>query len=307
MDILQLKCFWAVVTTNSFTEAGELLHVSQSTISKKIRSLELELDIELFNRRGKYFSVSGKGRKIMPYFAEMIEAYDRTMLKLDEIKKSRDSDIDELRIAGVPTMAQYGVIMAVNQFAQEYQPLHIYIDEMDEDRLLLLLQSDECDLAFCSNIKLDKERFGMQHYYTEDFVAVFSSKCRFQQGGSVCFQDLKDFDFILNRRESMLYDLCVEACNIAGFNPNIIMTTSRPNIALDQVVHSSKYVYICLSHIVESIPSDRYIIREIKNSPSFDYVFAWKLGKHLTKPAKGFLEFVEGENKNRHRSIWPAL
>ena len=39
----QMRYFVAVVETNSFFEAGEVCHISQSAISQQIRALEDEL------------------------------------------------------------------------------------------------------------------------------------------------------------------------------------------------------------------------------------------------------------------------
>ena len=41
----QMRYFIAVVETNSFFEAGEICHISQSAISQQIKALEEELQV----------------------------------------------------------------------------------------------------------------------------------------------------------------------------------------------------------------------------------------------------------------------
>ena len=57
----QLKYFQVVVRCNSFTEAAQECHISQSAISQQIQALENELGIRLLQRENRKFSVTPAG------------------------------------------------------------------------------------------------------------------------------------------------------------------------------------------------------------------------------------------------------
>ena len=52
MDTASLKEFLALVETQNFWEASELLFMNESTLSKHIKKLEKELQVSLFDRIG---------------------------------------------------------------------------------------------------------------------------------------------------------------------------------------------------------------------------------------------------------------
>lgn len=293
MNLLQVKCFWAVVTTGSFTEAGEMLHMSQSAVSKKIHALEQELGIQLLNRNGRRFAVSGEGRKMMPHFAELIEGYDQAMMTLDDIKRSGPDHKPVLNIIAVPPVINYGVLPKINYFAREHPEIRVLFDEMGEDRLMLQLQAGEGDLVFCSNLRLDAEHYGMQTHCTEDMVVACSVESALAGAKSITWADLKGRKLIFNRRESSLYDLCVGCCRKAGFEPDVVMTTSRPNIAMEQLAYNPDFFYVGLRASLEPRASDKLPILELSDSPVLNYVFAWKLDQHLSSYAKQFLQYVK--------------
>lgn len=293
MNLLQVKCFWAVVTTGSFTEAGEMLHMSQSAVSKKIHALEQELGIQLLNRSGRRFSISGEGRKMMPHFAELIESYDQAMMTLDDIKQSGPNHKPVLSIIAVPPVINYGVLPKINYFAREHPEIRVLFDEMGEDRLMLQMQSGDGDLAFCSNLRLDTEHFGMQVHCVEDMVVACSAESVFGGAQIISFADLRGQKLIFNRRESSLYDLSVNCCRRAGFEPNVVMTTSRPNIAMEQLTYNPDIFYVGLRASLEPRASSKLRVVELSDSPSFPYVFAWKLDQHLSPYAKQFLQYVK--------------
>lgn len=54
--IRQMRYFIAVIETNSFFEAGEVCHISQSAVSQQIRALEEALQVQLLERHGRKFT-----------------------------------------------------------------------------------------------------------------------------------------------------------------------------------------------------------------------------------------------------------
>ena len=50
MDIQQIQYFLEVVRSGNFSVAAENLYTTQSSVSKNIKSLEKELNIQLFDR-----------------------------------------------------------------------------------------------------------------------------------------------------------------------------------------------------------------------------------------------------------------
>lgn len=51
MEIRVLKYFLMVSREENITKAANLLHITQSTLSRQLRQLEEELDVKLFERR----------------------------------------------------------------------------------------------------------------------------------------------------------------------------------------------------------------------------------------------------------------
>ena len=52
MEIMQLRYLKEVARQESFTRAAELLHITQSALSKSIAKLEDEVGVKLFERDG---------------------------------------------------------------------------------------------------------------------------------------------------------------------------------------------------------------------------------------------------------------
>ena len=64
MEIRNLQTFVHICDNGSFSKTAENLGYTQSTVSSHIQQLENELGVPLFNRNGKRFSLSIKGKEL---------------------------------------------------------------------------------------------------------------------------------------------------------------------------------------------------------------------------------------------------
>ncbi len=133
MDIKQLNfrhlfAFWNVAREAHLTRAAEQLHVSQSTLSTQIRTLEERLGETLFERRGKQLLLTATGQRVFDY-AENIFGLGEEMLGwLD----GHYQGMVRVRIGGVATMSR-------NYQENLYRPL------MADDSVILTVESGQLD------------------------------------------------------------------------------------------------------------------------------------------------------------------
>lgn len=72
MDLKQLQYFVVSVDCGSFKRAAEVLYTSQPHISKTIKSLETELQVELLERKARGVEATEAGRKVYEYACRIL-------------------------------------------------------------------------------------------------------------------------------------------------------------------------------------------------------------------------------------------
>jgi DNA-binding transcriptional LysR family regulator len=73
MTLKQLEAFYLAATLGSFALAAQRVHVTQSSLSKRIAELEASVDAELFDRTGKRPRLTEAGHRLLPLAAQMLE------------------------------------------------------------------------------------------------------------------------------------------------------------------------------------------------------------------------------------------
>jgi DNA-binding transcriptional LysR family regulator len=80
MELRQLEHFVAVAEERSFTRASQRLHLVQSAVSASIRTLERDLEAELFNRTTQRVALTDAGATLLPQarriLAEVASAHE---------------------------------------------------------------------------------------------------------------------------------------------------------------------------------------------------------------------------------------
>jgi DNA-binding transcriptional LysR family regulator len=85
MDLAALNTFIAIAETGSFSEAGERLHLTQPAVSKRIASLEHQLNVRLFDRLGREVSLTEAGRALLPRAYQILNVLEDTRRTLTNL------------------------------------------------------------------------------------------------------------------------------------------------------------------------------------------------------------------------------
>ena len=76
MTLKQLEAFYLAANLGSFAIAAQRIHVTQSSLSKRIAELEASIGKELFDRSSKRAQLTEAGYRLLPVVAKMLELRD---------------------------------------------------------------------------------------------------------------------------------------------------------------------------------------------------------------------------------------
>ncbi|MGR3491183.1 MAG: LysR family transcriptional regulator [Shimia sp.] len=172
MDWDKLRIFHAVADAGSLTHAGETLHLSQSAVSRQIRSLEESLGATLFHRHARGLILTEQGELLFDATRAMNKRLDAAAAR---IRDSEEEVFGELRVT---TTIGFGTLWLAPRLPTFYESYpDIKIDLMLEERVLDLPMR-EADVAIRmkepSQADLIRKRLTsikMRLYATESYVA----------------------------------------------------------------------------------------------------------------------------------------
>ncbi|WP_201004052.1 LysR family transcriptional regulator [Paenibacillus glycanilyticus] len=84
MDISQLEAFLSICHTLNFTKSSEHLHISQSAITARIKTLEASIGKNLFVRDNRNVSLTQAGISFLPYAERMLRLFEESKYGISE-------------------------------------------------------------------------------------------------------------------------------------------------------------------------------------------------------------------------------
>lgn len=144
MDIDELKTFLEVYRTRHFGQAAENLHISQSTVSARIRMLEQHLGVSLFTRERNNIQLTGPGEKLLNYAESILTSWSRARFEIGSEEEGQTPFI----IGGVPSLWDINLQSLLNYLHESMPDIAIYAETHSADVFLRRLYEQTMDMAF---------------------------------------------------------------------------------------------------------------------------------------------------------------
>ena len=144
MLLRQIQHFQTIVQENSFTQAAELCHISQSGISQSIKSLEEELGVKLILRKNRSFELTEAGMHF--YKKSLVLTADLEQLCRETMRIAR-KDAAVLRLGVLSTYSGDEFNRAIAAFSEKYPDVELTVFSGNHEDLYDGLRFGRIDLA----------------------------------------------------------------------------------------------------------------------------------------------------------------
>lgn len=227
MTFEQLEYFLAAARAETFFDAAESLHITQSALSKQIMKLEKELNVRLFDRSRRSAVLTDAGREFLKEAGDLFHRY-RAMRK--RMQAFEDVPERTLRIGTLPFLSQYGLTGLFKDFSAAHPEIRLLLEEVEEIDLLSGFSSGRYDLIIARSHMCDESRFRFLLLDEDRLAAMLPAGHPLAGQKSVSLSDLAGEPFLLMHPYTSLYQLCMKLFHDAGITPHVLRTARLESI-----------------------------------------------------------------------------
>jgi LysR family transcriptional activator of glutamate synthase operon len=291
MEISYLKEFVVLAETCNFLEAADILYSTQSTLSKHIRNMELELGVPLFDRTTRKVSISKFGALLLPYARQILELDDRSAAALQD---SLDTDRGILNVGSIPALAEYQITDVLVVFKKTHPGSTVNVMQGGATEMKELLRQRKIELAFIRYTEDTDDDLVKIPYTVDSLAAVLPATHPLAKEKTISLQALADEDFVLSEKQTMLYNLCISACNKSGFEPRVTYTDHKHENIIDFVIKGYG-VALMMKQLALYVSSPKIAIVDITPNVTTQINLCHLKGVEISPAAKHFLLCAEAE------------
>ena len=287
MDIQQIQYFLEVVRSGNFSVAAENLYTTQSSVSKNIKSLEKELNIQLFDRSKRQIQLTEAGKLVLKDANAIVQNYENLLHTVSTYQLRKKAT---LTIASIPVMAQYDITGLLADFQNLHPEIKLQIEETETTHLAARLKNRECDFIFTRQEYLDTSCQSLT-FYNDHLAAVVPPKHPLSKKKQVSVSELRNENLLLLSKSTLHYDKITEICRQRGFEPRVIYTGTHMDNILD-LVSKNHGISLLMQHAVEYLHHPGVVIIPLKEEFTSAIALACNDYRQLSPAGKLFWNYV---------------
>lgn len=84
-ELSSMKAFVILAESSSFNNAAKLLNITQPALTRRIKKMEEDLHIQLFERTTRKVTLTKAGKRLLPEARELIKKFDETLFNIRDM------------------------------------------------------------------------------------------------------------------------------------------------------------------------------------------------------------------------------
>ena len=143
MNREDIKTFLAIVEGKSILKAAEILYLSQSTVSQRLKNLENTLNMQLIKRHKgiKTIQLTNAGQEFVPFALDFLQLYDKMLETLHNPTKLF------IRVGCSDSLSTYFFAPFWESFSQKYKEISISVSVLNSDQIYDMVEKKELDVG----------------------------------------------------------------------------------------------------------------------------------------------------------------
>ncbi len=171
MEMHQIRYFLAVARTLNFTRAAEACHVSQPSLTRAIKNLEIELGGELFRRERANSHLTELGQVMLPLLKN---SYENAVAAKAQAVKMKTGSIATLRIALTQSVDFDIISDSLQEVGRVFRETSISCQRLSAAEVLQSLRSGDIDIGIAGSLDENWERLDNWQLFVEPLAVAMN-------------------------------------------------------------------------------------------------------------------------------------
>jgi DNA-binding transcriptional LysR family regulator len=216
MELRHLRYFVAVAEAGSVSRAAARLHLTQPALSRRIRDLERDLGVELFDRIGRRIELTAQGEDLLHRSRDLLAGAEALA---DRARALVTGDAGILRLGATPQMLESVLADFLAHHRRAHPATEVHL--LEDGGLELLRRLERGDIHLAVSIPGD----GMHHrtLFPARILAVMAPAHRLARRPVLELTALEGEPLLLLRREFGSRQWFDGACQVAHLRPRVVL------------------------------------------------------------------------------------
>ena len=189
---MHLRYFMKLAEIQNYTLTASELYITQPGLSSAVNSLEEELGIRLFEKKGRNVHLTKYGMEFYRYVDQSLKVLDAGISVAQEHSGKLNGVIE---IGCIDTIISDYLATVIHNFRQKYPKIQFKVYQSQTEAILSMMESRSCDIGLCS-FDTPVPNISAVPILTQEVVAVVYKHHPLAARGSIVMADLADYPIL---------------------------------------------------------------------------------------------------------------
>jgi DNA-binding transcriptional LysR family regulator len=285
-----LRSFFAISEFGSLSKAAEQLHVSQSTLTRQMQTLETEIGGQLLERGRSGVALTAAGYALLDGMRSVVARAD---IVVSEVRKVARGQSASLRIGYLMSAAGEFLNPALAKFRRSHPQTKIHLVDLSPGDQLAALRRGELDVVVLGNINAAIAReFFVRRIATLPVVVALPENHALASHDEIALADLRREVFVGADPDSIpgFNSWMIQLCRRAKFRPKIVENADGLTHTLSLLV--AENAVTLLPGLVTKFKVPGVTFRPLRSpAVKWDLQVAWQRGK-IAEPVRDLVNLL---------------
>lgn len=223
MNTTNLVTFVTVMQTGSISAAADKLFITQPAVSKRIKNLEDEFNVALFDTVGRGIVPTESAHQLLPHAKRWIDDYESCKASLQH---SQETATGRLVIGTSHHIGLHHLPAVLKRFAQEYPKVQLEVRFVDSEEAHRAVLEGDVALAFLTLPPTFDKRLSYHTLWSDPLYFVTGALSPLAKKTNVSLNTLANYPAILPAANTFTSQITLAEFAKHNLRPYATMTTN---------------------------------------------------------------------------------
>jgi DNA-binding transcriptional LysR family regulator len=307
MNFKHLQTFVTICECGTVSRAAARLRITQPALSRRIKALQEELGLRLFDNLGRRLSLTSEGNEFLRHGRALLAQAEAVLATGRALGRGRAG---VLRIGAAPHTLAAFFPSFVDKYEKRNPGVRVKLFEAGAAELMRMIEHGE--LHFAVTLALGRDDLARRMIPAVPLLVLTALRSRYGGGGTVEVGTLRGVPLLVMPRGYATRETFDAACRIAGVDGSVVFESAALNTlaAFAEAGHGAAIVPATFRHKGERVRIARL---ELRRKPvTMPLAILWDGNKPLPRFAENFPELFSAHatalmRKGNHRPSRPRV
>ncbi|ALM51463.1 LysR family transcriptional regulator [Halomonas huangheensis] len=288
MNIVQLKTFLVLAECLNVTETSVRMNCTQPAVSARIRNLEEECNVLLFDRIGKRVYLTKQGAVFRDYVKN---AVDILQTATDHLKQMDDPLSGCVKFGATNFIGTYFLPPFLGLYRRDYPNISFEVNISCSSDILGRLEDNSVEFVVLSDqISIDESRYHVQNICDDEMILVVAPDHPLAESQQCTVDELENYNFLLKGDGSSTHGFVLEKIHAMGGRLGSVMHISSTEAIKQGVMYGLGISFLSrftVSHEMETARLCEVPLESVCFKRKIRFIYREE--KRLSAPSERFL------------------